>query len=929
MSGRRSVVAALAAVVALFGSGLSALMVRAEPAPTGRQVALGLEEACPEKTEVLVAADFERREVFGRWVTVAGPTFGLDPAAPRPGLTGHTVDPGDPRRLFVTEGSVIARSLDGGCSWNEVHFVPPPAGSDLTQQYATGSIIQLAVSGTGATSRVWALWAPQANTVGAIRLFVSDDGGDSWEERSEGLPPAYYKPTDLGPGVGVAVRLDCSGPSCQKTEMMSVASDNSDVAYIGLSGSGPQPTFFSTTNGGQNWVGSPLPRTYGCCGVGITDLAVDPADSASVWFVEAGALNHSPDGGRTFTQVRVVETFNATVAGLHLSRHAGPELNVSVLIDYPDESQVLTFDSMARSTDGGKTFDEQELAELISGVPAVAQGGDPASLLLTTASPDQVLQYRDSERRALSLAVDRLGRASDPVRDTTADSAVWVRGFAQLAAFVPGPLPGGRFPPRPRFDPVAGRLADRPPVPGDLHPATLERDLGPGGSQTVDYRLELPSLPTPVDIWFLVDTSSSMSGAHRGLQTGIRDIAAQLRALGLDAWYGVAVFPDGGSIPYGRYADLGPAGGELYDALDRLGPHGGGNELHPTALYQSVTGAGQPDAELPAGLGASFRPEALKIIIHASDEPYGFDPNGPTKEEAGEALVAAGVRHVGLDLTDGATLPGAAGLVSGLRRDHDDMAIVTDTYAPPGGVDCNGDGRLELEEGDPLTCPINRVTDSIDIAPTIVAAVSAVRDDTAVSLTVADAGGIGVEIADPTRTPVNVKVPNSLPFSVRFTCPPEMTGKVGEVVLRATVRGAPSAEGVARIACGTPPVQPAPPRLRPPTPAPIVPMVIAPPQVVPDLEPAISPLSQTAPAQVAQPTPQPGLAAQPGEVATAKQRAGRNGPPPPSVATGDSGQRNSAPATAGTLGAGAALSVALGGWAVRRERRPAVATARA
>lgn len=926
MTSSRRVTTALAAVIAaLLLSGGLAVAARAQAAPTGRAVALGLEGVCPDRAETIVAADFDRREVLGRWVKVAGPTFGLDPAAPRPALVAHAVDTGDPRRLFATEGHSIARSLDGGCTWTEVHFVPPQPGAELTQQYSTGSILQLAVSGTGPTSRVWAMWGPQPNTTGPVRIFVSDNGGDTWEERSDGLPPAYYKPNSIA-GVATFLPSTCSGRSCQRSEVLAIAPSDSDVAYVGLSGSGNPASFFSSRDGGRSWVSSAGAAPIMCCNRTLTDMAVDPEDAASVWLIERRRLYHSPDGGRSFVQVDVAHDVSVTAAGLHLSRDSGEDLNVSVLLysggaDRPD----FEFDTVAHSSDGGKIFDTTDLADPIDGLPELAQGGDPRALLLSTATPDDILQYRAAAGETVSLGQNDLGPVAEPQRDNTAEPATWVRGFSDLAAFVPGPLPGNRFPPGPRFDPAAARLADRPPVPGELTPASLQRDLGVGGSQTVDYRLDLPPLPTPVDVWFLVDTSASMSGAHRGLQVGIRGIVDKLTARGFDAWYGLGVFPDGQNIPYGRYADVAPPGHELYDALDRLGTTGGGNELHPTALYQTVTGAGQPDAQLAPGLGASFRPEALKIIIHASDEPYGYDPGGPTEEEAAAALIAAGVKHVGLDLTEGATVPGAEDLLSPLRRDHDNMAMETGTFAPAGGVDCNADGLNELEEGDPFTCPLNRVVDTVNVAPAIIAAVTGIRDDTAVALTVADAGGIDVQIVDATRSPVNVKVPNSLPFAVRYTCPREMTGKVATVRLLATVRGAPSAEAVAQIGCGTPPALPAPPPRQQP-PAPVVPMVIAPPQLVPDLEPAVTPLNQTAPAQVAQPSPQPGIAAQPGEVATAKQRAGRDEGPSPS---GADEHGRSAPASApnGTLAAGAALAVALGGWAVKRDRAAAVARA--
>jgi hypothetical protein len=48
------------------------------------------------------------------------------------------------------------------------------------------------------------------------------------------------------------------------------------------------------------------------------------------------------------------------------------------------------------------------------------------------------------------------------------------------------------------------------------------------------------------------------------------------------------------------------------------------------------------------------------------------------------------------------------GLAVGPRpvRDFQRLAEGTQTFSPPGGVDCNGDGRQDLTDGDPLVCII-------------------------------------------------------------------------------------------------------------------------------------------------------------------------------------------------------------------------------
>ena len=906
--------AAVALAAAIVLSGGLALTVRAQSGGlTGREVALGLETACADKAEVLYTVADDDRTVLGRWVTVAGPTFGLPPEAPRPGLMAHAVDPANPSRILVSEGESIQLSENGGCTWSERHFEPSTYGP-LNIGGEVGimdRIRQIEFGGTGKDRRAYALMAPDENQAGAVRVLASDDGGADWEERSVGLPAAY---TRYNSSV-----LICPGRPCP-TAVLAAAPGDADVAYVALTDA-VAPSLFRTGDGGRSWTRIPLTSTIGG---EIAELQVSPLDPEDVWAVFTDQLGRSRDGGRTWE----FPEGTVGVAGLHLSSGPSP---VHVQVLRRGSNFQSPFDRLLRSVDDGASFTAFDLEQPLTGVLAPTPGGPADELILSSDAPDRVVGLDASVPTFVNLSALGLGDVTTPRRDATPEPAYWFRQFAGIAAFVPGPLPPGRFPPPAKLPYKPGAAVDLGAgrVPGDLHPADLTLELGREGSQAVDYRLELPALPTPVDIYFLIDTSGSMGGAIEGLQEGIETIIEELTASGLDAWFGLGTFP-AQSVIYDRKADVGPPGPEFYDALSDLKTDGQTNEIHATALYQSVTGAGQEDAGIPEGRGATFRPQALKIIVHATDEAYGTQPTGPSEEEAAEALAAAGVRHVGLDLAAGAVDSSAGADENGPRSTkdgHDAMAIATGTLAPPGGIDCNGDGENELDEGDPITCPIVRGRDSLDIAPAIISAVRAVRDETEVALNVVDGGGADVQIVDPRRSPVNLKVANTLPFSVNYRCPAEMVGKVAEVRLQATVRGMPSAEGVAQLGCGVEVPPPAPPRPQPP--APVVPMVIAPPQVVPDLEPAISPLHQPAPGHVATPTAQPGLAAQPGEVATAKQRAGRDGPAPPSPSSGESPERNSAPATAGTLGAGAALSVALGGWAVRRDRRTVVAPARA
>jgi hypothetical protein len=907
---------ALLGVVVVLLLGLSVpAAVKAQNPPTGKSVALGINTRCPDRADLLTAVDRVRQSVAGRWVTVAGPNFGKRPGEPRDPLVAHAVDPRDPLRQYASDGRSIARTLDGGCSWVDVHFVPPASPSlTVNDTGFDDSILQLTTSRMASgPARVWALTGPRSEAVAPLRVIVSEDGGETWETRGAGLPLLHARAHTAV--VGGRPGLD------RPTAILATAVSDPQRAYLATTstGEGDGPVYI-TTDGGVTWRRGGLTDATVTSPVGqISELTVDPGDADSVWLLggDGTQLLHSPDGGTSWAGVDVSRGSDVSVDGLHVSRRGGsPHVQVVGRLN-TDE-----FGTIFRSVNGAD-FVPVQLVEPMRGEIQVSQGGEPDSMVLSTDQPDQalILDLKAPGGAIFrSVAATGLGDVNAPQTDATAEPVHWFRRYEGLAAFIPGPIPGGPPPPPPKilpdrlFDPsaVGRRGGDR--VPGTLEPAALEDILPPEGSREHDYTLDLPPLPTPVDVWFLMDTSGSMGGAIEGLQLGIDRIIQELKAAGMDAWFGLAEYK-GENFRYARLADLAPPGPGLERGLRRLYASGGGEETQYTALYQTASGKGQTDVGIAPQQGASWRPEALRIVVHATDEPFGVVPDGPSRDEAVAAMNAAGAFHVGLDLSPGTRGVSTAPPTRTVKADLDDVARATGTFAPPEGVDCNGDGNLDLDAGQPLTCPIVRNQDEVEISQAIISAVRAVRDDTAVALTVVDGGGIKVDVADPLRVPVNVKIPNQLPFRVRFDCPAEMTGDVANIKLLATVRGAPSAPATARVVCGPPPVT-APAQIPGPLP-PLVPFVASPPQLVPEVEPALTPLNQPSPGQVSAPSVQPGIAAQPGEVATAKQRASRAGP---TDSSGD-GDRSLPGGAAGTLAAGAALAVGMGGFAASQSRR--------
>jgi hypothetical protein len=137
----------------------------------------------------------------GHWATIQLPSwpssdsywlllFGIHADSLPPVVAA--VDPLVPSRLFLSDGTTMLRSTDGGCSWRSVFTlnpsgVPTDASSDRQPWFDRSYVINsVAVVGGGATAHVYlALTAgvgylvPVANT-NPTYLAASDDGGTSW-----------------------------------------------------------------------------------------------------------------------------------------------------------------------------------------------------------------------------------------------------------------------------------------------------------------------------------------------------------------------------------------------------------------------------------------------------------------------------------------------------------------------------------------------------------------------------------------------------------------------------------------------------------------------------------------------------------------------------------------------------------------------------
>ncbi len=193
------------------------------------------------------------------------------------------VHPNDPDRVYVAAlGHIfgpnpergVYRSKDGGASWERVLFVSDRAGAvDLVMSPGNPRVLYAAI--WEAERKPWTLVSGGERS----GLYRSTDGGDSWEELTEGLPEGT-----LG-RIGVSV----SGGNPERVYALVEAEDG------GL---------FRSDNGGEKFTLVNPDRNFRQRAWYYTHVFADPVDSETVYVANTG-LWRSTDGGKSFDFIRV------------------------------------------------------------------------------------------------------------------------------------------------------------------------------------------------------------------------------------------------------------------------------------------------------------------------------------------------------------------------------------------------------------------------------------------------------------------------------------------------------------------------------------------------------------------------------------------------------------------------------------------------
>lgn len=857
----------------------------------------------------------------GTWSVRPAPAF---PAGDAP-LLGYAVDPRQPLRQYATNG-VSLLVTDDGCAWRETFRLPEAPTAELPASSLTDRILEVVVH-PRAPGRMWLVVATGKEVVDRIRVNGHRPGiplSPGYEEKRDGTQTLILSSADAG----ATWTAMTGGPLLGASGPLAPAPSTPAVLYI--------PTFsglYASLDGGRTWTARPPAVTPpadgpqqgvlgGVRGVETVQVAVDPTAPSTLYGRSGTAIRRSDDGGLTWS-----------VYPLPAESTTGPFVDRGLT-----GARRILVTTQTYSTDPVRALwlqrpDADAFAEVpvppdtIAGVPHHAVW-HPArdELVMSTwdrgngaAFPDVSLYRSDS--RGTVEDINELDLP--PVHDVDVDDygTYHLHTGSEIVTLSTSALPGavalGLGPPQVEMDPFAYRPPD-PPRPATLDgPTTVE--LEPGQTTEVTWTLDLPRRPTPLDTYFLVDTSSSFEPDIQAMADGMADVVRTLTGAGIDVHAGIGELGTREARRYSRLADIAPPGTELQRGFERLRT-GGGYESHLIALHQAATGSGVEGTSGPAvapGQDPTWRTGSLRTLVVITDVQYWDedDPEAPTRQEVYDALVARDVQAIGLEVVreggdDG--VPGSYAAVEAAdaagttaptpaRADLEELAAATGSFAPPGGVDCRDNGTTEIAAGDPMVCTTTalQVARISTLADVLTRVLLAQVDERPVTLRAT--GDLPVRPLSPAawRYPaVDVKSDQRLAFTAEVGCTQAQAGRAVPVTVEALLgnevgdddgAGQAVATAVTRVQCG-PPAPPA--------------------AVLPGSEPAATEPA-TAPAD---PAPGPEPAPAPGPPAAPQAAAVVPGVPPvaPIPVGGTATAPGSAPGTSLGTAPGAAPAPAAG-----------------
>lgn len=797
-----------------------------------------------------------------RWVRIAVPKFdaGEGPAT----IKSVAAMPEQKNGLMVTNGQVVKLSMDAGCTWQTVY---------------SGNNVKNPAPGSGYTPDVFTQVVEPSDTSAWVTSY--DD--------INGVPhPHVYLGTGMGSGSPTFTQNDVGLPTYGKPASLVVPFPGNGEAYL-LVDQLPDPTTGSTAAASHLYATAPAnpPQTGAVApnpwqeitlpsGFGHVDgLVRQYAHRVWIWsgrhYASASTADTSKVSWTQGTAAGPIATMDVDATGnVNVVEQIGgqavlaqPNAQGTGLIrqmSLPIVPYALThgtFENVYVESGAKGTWGYDHL--LHKWIDITPRGG-PAFHVLTTAQAT-------SARIVLGMASDALWRWDTYTQET----------------FVPPPPP----PPSDGRPPTLPHSDIHSPV---LTPTKQVVSVTPGTVSRVPVTLRVPPDPTPLDVYFLLDTTSSMSPAIDGLRHSVVTLARHIRSkLGLNACFGVGGVKD--FEPTSSYVfqtflpvsscDTEPGLPKVTSAVNNMSVGGGGDppEAQTLALKLAVTGQSSVNPPVPIPQPAGFRPGAFHVVVYISDAPsHQADKGDPTIDEVVNTFNASDVKIVSIAFHHG------GGDINGAMRDMTELAQGTGSFAPSSGVDCNGDGGGQygdLGPGAPLVCQESATLDSdgvqmVNIEPAIFGLLLAVKDPGTIEVKINDPQhALKAPIQGPTSHVFDMKYENGLRFTLPVGCAPSQVGKVLPIKLTPYVRSQyVGLNGEVDVDCrGLPKVLPVPPIV--PAAAPLIfapaarpPVAVAPPVPPnPPAQPATNVNPNAGMAREEQQQPQLAMAAQDSEEA--------------------------------------------------------------
>jgi len=710
-----------------------------------------------------------------RWVRIGAPKFdaGEGPAK----VTAFTSTPYKSDAIFVTNGTAVKLSADGGCTWNSIY---PANGlvSPSEAAYKPDVFTNLTAPSDDT------LWAASYDDVGGVphpHVYVGANvgtgkGSPAFSRIDVGMPQ-YGRPVDL---------IATSMPDREAYLLVDELPDPDSGAALR-----PTRTLYTTYTPNEPpqaaTVGAAWRQVEAPSGFGRIEGMARQSGRA-IWIWGGNKVAYGTSIGRTEASWRT-----ATAAGTVLR----------VDIDAADRALVISKSSQGVAME---VADTKAKLKPYGGMPvepsAFAPGQEPDTLVAsgregTWGFDNRLQRWVNITPRGvapfthLEMASGTGGRLVLGLNDDALYRWDTYRGETFIE---PPPPPRGNGDPN---NPLGPRSHLKSAV---LSPRSQIITVEPGKVRDVPVTFRVPPAPQPLDVYFLMDTTASMSSAIQGLQRSVNTIAREIRAkLGVTACFGVGDVKDVGTAStyiFKTHLPVSPCDTsaglvKVNAAVAKLSQSGGGDtpEAQTIALSQAATGLGQTYLPIPPGEGARFRADAYKVIVLISDANAHEGEGYPSVEETAKTLNVQDIKVISLAVNNGkGTVGDAKAMMSRLAR-------ATDSMAPAAGVDCDNDGEMhygDLSPGAPLICEVNvrgSAASGDNVGPAILGLLIAVKDPGTIAVDVRDDFDVVLQpVRGLTSAIRDLKTENGLKFTMSLRCSPAQDGMDLPVDLTPTVR---------------------------------------------------------------------------------------------------------------------------------------------